>query len=248
MTVCLYGFTQAVLFRRLFISRASENGATFFVTWQNSTPQPRPSFFGFFSKFLSPISCSLLTNDFLYNLGIIIDHSKAFFCFHLHLSHSFRFLPSIRVSHSLTVSDVIETERTTKAGYGRTEWKQSIASYSGILSIIILIRYSRDQPFLPYCVEQLLVENIEHNYFQKSAWKPRTMVAYLPETFQCANFLHLNISINISYCSSYISNSPDKENVMNTKEFLYLVIISLNIMTFMANSAGKSQEGMKCQG
>ena len=74
------------------------------------------------------------------------------------------------------------------------------------------------------------------------------MVAYLPETFQCANFLHLKISINISYCSSYISNSPDKENVMNTKEFLYLVIISNNIMTFMANSAGKSQEGMKCQG
>lgn len=32
---------------------------------------------------------------------------------------------------------------------------------------------------------------------------------------------------------------------MNTKEFLYLVIIFLNIMTFMA---GKSQEGMKCQG
>ena len=32
---------------------------------------------------------------------------------------------------------------------------------------------------------------------------------------------------------------------MNTKELLYLVIISLNIMTFMANSAGKSQEGMK---
>lgn len=74
------------------------------------------------------------------------------------------------------------------------------------------------------------------------------MVAYLPETFQCANFLHLNISINISYRSSYISNSPDKENVMNTKEFLYLVFIFLNIMTFMANSAGKSQEGMKCQG
>lgn len=64
------------------------------------------------------------------------------------------------------------------------------------------------------------------------------MVAYLPETFQCANFLHLNISINISYCSSYISNSPDKENLMKTKEFLYLVIISNNIMTFMANSAG----------
>ena len=64
------------------------------------------------------------------------------------------------------------------------------------------------------------------------------MIAYLPETFQCANFLHLNISINISYCSSYISNSPDKENLMNTKEFLYLVIIFLNIMTFMANSAG----------
>lgn len=74
------------------------------------------------------------------------------------------------------------------------------------------------------------------------------MVAYLPETFQCANFLHLNISINISYCSSYISNSPDKENVMNTKELLYLVIISNNIMTFMDNSAGKPQEGMKCQG
>lgn len=73
------------------------------------------------------------------------------------------------MSHSLTVSDVIETERTTKAGYGRTEWKQSIASYSGILIIIILIRYPRDQSFLPYCVEQLLVENIEHNYFQKSA-------------------------------------------------------------------------------
>ena len=35
---------------------------------------------------------------------------------------------------------------------------------------------------------------------------------------------------------------------MNTKEFLYLVIIFLNIMTFMANSAGKSHEGMKCQG
>ena len=73
------------------------------------------------------------------------------------------------MSHSLTVSDVIETERTTKAGYGRTEWKQSISSYSGILIIIIFIRYSWDQSFLPYCVEQLLVENIEHNYFQKSA-------------------------------------------------------------------------------
>lgn len=47
-----------------------------------------------------------------------------------------RFLPSIRVSHSLTVSDVIETERTTKAGYGRTEWKQSIASYSGNQSAV----------------------------------------------------------------------------------------------------------------
>ena len=35
---------------------------------------------------------------------------------------------------------------------------------------------------------------------------------------------------------------------MNTKEFLYLVIIFLNIMTLMADSAGKSQEGMKCQG
>ena len=63
-----------------------------------------------------------------------------------------------------------------------------------------------------------------------------------------ALFLHLNISINISYRSSYISNSPDKGNVMNTKEFLYLVIIFLNIMTFMANSAGKPQEGMKCPG
>ena len=35
---------------------------------------------------------------------------------------------------------------------------------------------------------------------------------------------------------------------MKTREFLYLVIIFLNIMTFMANSAGKSQEGMKCPG
>ena len=35
---------------------------------------------------------------------------------------------------------------------------------------------------------------------------------------------------------------------MNSKELLNLLIIFLNIMTFMANSAGKSQEGMKCQG
>ena len=35
---------------------------------------------------------------------------------------------------------------------------------------------------------------------------------------------------------------------MNTRELFYLVIISLNIMTFMADSAGKPQEGMKCQG
>lgn len=55
-----------------------------------------------------------------------------------------RFLPSIRVSHSLAVGDVIETELTPKARSGRAEWKQNVASHSGNLST-----FSRKTMLLP---------------------------------------------------------------------------------------------------
>lgn len=55
-----------------------------------------------------------------------------------------RFLPSIRVSHSLAIGDVIETELTPKARSGRAEWKQNVASHSGNLST-----FSRKTMLLP---------------------------------------------------------------------------------------------------